>query len=174
MSELVSSETWRVIPEYPNYEVSDLGQVISTMRPIPVLLRGGMGGNGYRFVTLTRYKTTKHFRVHKLVALAFLGVSRLIVNHKNGIKTDNRLENLEYVTHQGNSLHDHYVLGRNLGEKCLLSKLKSGQVLEIRRRFKLGITTKTLAGNYGVSRDCIRKIVRRICWKHLPEVHNHV
>jgi hypothetical protein len=59
--------------------------------------------NGYLLVKLVKDKIGKTFRVHRLVALTFLGESDLYVDHINHIKSDNRLENLRYVTPKGNS-----------------------------------------------------------------------
>lgn len=63
--------------------------------------------NGYLLVTCRGLgiKSNDQYRVHRLVALAFLGDSDLEVNHKNGVKDDNRVENLEYVTSKQNSVH---------------------------------------------------------------------
>lgn len=72
--------------------------------------------NGYARIGL-RYgedkSQSKHFLVHRLVAEAFIPKQngKDEVNHKNGIKTDNRVENLEWVNHSGNMQHRSKVLG---------------------------------------------------------------
>lgn len=107
-------EEWRPVPGYEGYyEVSDLGHVrrlkqasgTQTERILKLLPQGHKGE--YQSVVLSRHSQIKSFPVHRLVALAFIGPlpRRHEINHKNGIKTDNRPANLEYVTKSENQLH---------------------------------------------------------------------
>ena len=75
--------------------------------------------NGYCFVMLSKDGETKQYLLHRLVARAFLGDSLLEVNHKNGDKDDNRVDNLEYVTHTENQKHSYAVLGRRVNKPYL-------------------------------------------------------
>ncbi len=68
-------------------------------------LSPAIDAHGYRLVRFMQNDVEKMLRVHRLVMLTFVGPSSLTVNHKNGIKTDNRLENLEYLTHGDNTRH---------------------------------------------------------------------
>ncbi len=112
-------EQWKKICE--SYEVSNLGNVRSVDR---VIKRNGkdarikgkklspnVGKTGYLSVQL-RSGNRKY--IHRLVAEAFIGFDNVLleVNHKNGIKSDNRLENIEVVTHSQNMKHSFNVLGR--------------------------------------------------------------
>ena len=112
----------------------------------------------------------KSWKVHKWIAMTFLGHEQgngLEVNHKNGIKTDNRAENLELVTRSQNIIHavETGLLPVKRGEECNFSKLTRGQVIEIRRIAKE-------RGKYynrkqfGVTANCIKDVVirRRNCW----------
>ena len=90
------------------YEVSDTGEVRSLRRSEPKTLKQRLFAKGYSAVTIG----AKPRLVHRLVMLCFRGHSELHVNHKNGIKTDNRLENLEWVTPAENNLHAFRVLKR--------------------------------------------------------------
>jgi hypothetical protein len=102
------SEIWKrlIIDDITyNYEVSSLGNVRSTItkRILKTCLR-----NGYPALTICIDNTKKTHNVHQLVALIFLGKkedNNLIVNHKNGDKIDNKLENLEYITYKENTKH---------------------------------------------------------------------
>lgn len=95
------AEKWKAIDDFPRYEVSTEGRVrnVDTGR----VLKAEMTIWGYNRVTLYAEPCKAvHKVVHRLVAEAFIGKSGLQVNHKNENKTDNRVENLEYVTAKEN------------------------------------------------------------------------
>ena len=102
-------EIWKVVPGHERYEVSDAGNVRSVGRydylgkwrePKPMALKRDR--DGYLSVHLGR----KYLLVHRVVALTFIGPSHLPqVNHLNGIKSDNRLINLEWCSISDNDIH---------------------------------------------------------------------
>ena len=101
------NEMWINIDIATNYAVSNLGRIKNTKTG--QTLNPGIGGNGYRQVSL-KMKDTNTFRkqyVHRLVALYWLPNpdNKREVNHKNLDRTDNRVENLEWVTPRENNLH---------------------------------------------------------------------
>jgi hypothetical protein len=100
-------ENWRAVPGYEGiYEVSDQGRVrgLERLTSHGRLQEGRfLHGNvelGYRKVALSKLGRQKKFRVHRLVMMAFVGPlpDGMVTRHLNGIKADNRLENLQYGT----------------------------------------------------------------------------
>lgn len=102
-------EIWKYIPNYGGlYEVSNLGNVKSYKKhPEGKLLSRCFDGHGYLHVLLYKNGKSKTKKVHQLVAEVFLNHNpcgyKLVVNHINFIKTDNRVKNLEIVTARENA-----------------------------------------------------------------------
>ncbi|MEN6586808.1 MAG: HNH endonuclease [Sulfuricella sp.] len=95
----------RRVPGFPSYEIDSNGNIYSFRRSsTPRRLRPGLTRLGYLTVALEG----KTFPIHKLMQRAFLTCSpRLVVNHIDGVKQHNYLENLEEVTSSQNNLHAH-------------------------------------------------------------------
>lgn len=102
-------EEWRPVKGYEGlYEASNYGRIRSLPRATTsgrVLKPHTNGRNGYVYVCLSKENVRKTLRVHRLIAEAFWGTSGLQVNHKDGCKTNNRLDNLEYCTQSENMKH---------------------------------------------------------------------
>lgn len=170
------------IPGYEGYyEISSDGEVYSLDRVVKKQngnrffkgIKLKKGRSEYLLVTLSKNGKSVIFYIHRGVAESFLTrKDGLIVNHKNGIKTDNRVENLEWVTHSENHLH---AIRANLrkapfGEKCRASKLKNDDVLKILQMLKDGLGRRQIAEGFGVKRQAIDNIANGITWSHLTKI----
>jgi hypothetical protein len=169
------SERWLPVTDFEeHYEVSDLGRVRRT-KPAPhtrpgYVLKGALDRKGYNRVGLC--VAGKHFnrQVHRLVAEAFLGRSDLEVNHVNGIKNDNRLENLEFVTRSQNTIHAFRVLGHppnrnpNKGGKNGRAILKEADLPEIFRLSAEGWSQQRIADQFGIHQTTVSCVLRKASW----------
>lgn len=101
----MNSEIWKEIKDFPNYEVSNKGRVRN--RLTGSILKGAIDKTtGYLKVGLYKNKVGFTKPIHRLVAETFLGLFiNLDVNHKDGNKLNNELENLEWCTRSDNMKH---------------------------------------------------------------------
>lgn len=107
-----AKEKWRDVPGFENlYKVSDSGRVKSLPRcgTIGGILKQSIDRYGYLKVVLYKNNTPHYFTVHRLVALAFIPnkFNKPEVDHINHKRTDNRVENLRWVTNKENIYHSH-------------------------------------------------------------------
>jgi hypothetical protein len=128
--------------------------------------------NGYLVVsTLQNGKRPKVF-VHRLIAMCFVDGYKphLTVNHINGIKTDNRPENLEWVSLEQNTKHEWETGLVNLrGEKQPNHKLTQKQVIHIRKALRLGVPANSLSIIANVSPSTIYLIEQGKRWNHIKD-----
>jgi hypothetical protein len=108
----IMNEIWKDVPGYEqHYAVSSLGRVGSIRRGY--LLQPVVTRKKYTRVALQKNGQRKDFFVHRLVAMAFLANPENLpeVNHVNGNRFMNRLENLEWVSRRDNELHKNQYVG---------------------------------------------------------------
>jgi hypothetical protein len=149
-------EVWQPIQGYEGlYEVSDQGRVRSLRSG--KLMKLSVANTGYMQLNLSGAPTRRIRHVHRLVLEAFVGPCPPGMEgcHANGIRSDNRLNNLRWDTRKGN-MADAIAHGRtNRGERCHASKLTAEDVHAIRGSL---LKNTELAKAYGVARETIRDV----------------
>lgn len=159
-------EIWKNINEH--YRVSNIGNIESFKYGEWKPMKKNITGNGYHSIGISKNNSVKKEYVHRLVALCFIPnpENKPQVNHINGIKTDNRVDNLEWVTQSQNNKHS-YDIGikkptNQKGFKNGNSRLTDCEVKEIRNLWENGNITKLkLAEIYKVSDAHICRIINK-------------
>lgn len=153
------------------YQVSNLGRIKSLSNnklKKEKILKQNVSNCGYKTVCLSKKNKYKTYTIHRLVANNFLSNNdnKRTVNHINGIKTDNRLENLEWCTTSENTKHayNNGLINVSKAENHVNSKLTNVQVLEI-RAIGRSLKQREIAEMYGVSQVIISNILNNISYK---------
>ena len=170
-----------------NYSVSNLGNVMSKQRYVINNINGGKRllpnvylspktkKNGYLEVQLIVNNTRKMFYVHRLVAHFFIGniPDKYEINHKDGNKSNNNIDNLAIVDRFENAQHSYHVLNNKnlincIGEKHGMSKLNNEDIFQIREMYKNGIIPREIQKIFTkASASSIAKVCYRETWKHI-------
>ena len=172
----LKNEIWKPCVQDERYAVSNLGRVkrvVATLRH-PVkdgCLVARLNPCGYAFVTFFQQGKCKHYRVHQLVCRAFNGeppTPKHEPNHKDHVRSNNRADNLEWMTRKENlqwaKLH-----GRNnRGSRNGRSKLVESDVLQIIHLLKTTRLTHTvIAEQFGVTDGAVQQINVGRRWQYL-------
>jgi hypothetical protein len=162
-------EVWKDIEGYEGlYQVSNIGRVKSLKGEIEKMISISIKETGYHRVTLIKDSVCKRKYVHVLVAEAFIGKSDLEVNHINGIKSDNRVENLEWVTKSDNIKHA-YKIGLKKKYNGSLngnSVLTKEQVIEIKYETS-HLSQRQISQIYKIAQTTVSAIKRGVIWPHI-------
>lgn len=158
---LKNEKMWKPIPEFPEYSVNYYGQVKSfKLYSEGRLLKPHYDKDGYLCLKLRKNNKAVGMKVHRAVALAFLENPDNLpqVNHKNCLKFDNTLTNLEWCSNTENQRHAWMRDRKTL-------KLKVEQVSEIKTKIRQGISNKELAKQFSVDPSIISCIKHNKIWK---------
>lgn len=170
-------EVWKKNDGFENYEVSNFGNV----RGLPIKANFGCSykiyplrhikqwndKKGYCYVSLVNNNKKKNFLVHRLVAIAFIPniENKPQVNHINGIKTDNRVENLEWNTAKENICH---AINNGLNLKHGIYNYQSKLSLkDIEYILNSNLTQKELSIKFNISQSGISRIVLNKTYKNV-------
>lgn len=175
---------WKDIPGYEGmYRVSNDGQVKSLSRKEKskansTRIRKGqfmkpkLTHDGYHEHTLSKACKREYIRTHRIVMMAFSPIDEYMdmeVNHINGIKLDNRLENLEWVTTKANIQHSIEIgLQNPVGSSNANAKTTEEQVISARRLKSAGLKNIEISNELGIPASRVKQIVNNVTWKHLP------
>lgn len=161
-------EIWRDICGYEGiYQVSNFGRVKSLHFDRERLLKLRQDYKGYVYVVLHKDGECKPCKVHRLVAETFIlnSEGKPQVNHIDGNKSNNRVENLEWVTNSENKKHSYEngICKPNCGTKNVMSRLTAADVRYIRSNYipydkKSG--ERALAKRFNVSKTLIGNIIK--------------
>jgi hypothetical protein len=166
----------RRIPGFPGYYASDDGKVYGPKYGFKKPLKHSIDSLGYRYVGLTYNHKSKRIRVHNLMIKTFINnTNKKCVNHIDGNKLNNNINNLELCSSAYNNKHA-YDIGlkkkpNHKGIKHPSHKLTEKDVLYIRRIWnktnnKTNLANQ-LAQQFNVGRTCICNIVYNWTWRHV-------
>lgn len=174
---MVNEEIWKDIKGYGGlYQVSSFGRVKSLARIKSKngfykekFMRPNNNGNGYLQIGLSKNNKVIYYYIHRLVAQAFLlNINNYkYINHKDGNKTNNKVNNLEWCTQSENVKHAYRIkLMDKKGEKHHLSKLTKNDIFFIRKNSK-NYLQKELAEMFKISQQQVSRIINKIEWSHV-------
>lgn len=143
-----------------DYSINENGDIFIHYKNAKRKAKTFLNEKGYECIAIISNDVRKIYKVHRLVALNFLPLieGKVAINHINGIKHDNRVENLEWCTNKENSRHS---LNNNL-RKC---KLSFDIADEIRKEYGKGTMSAEKIGRiYGVSKPAVFNVIKFKSW----------
>lgn len=165
-------ELWRDVIGYEGYyQVSNFGHVkgikLTRFRNTERILKPSLDRYGYPYVVLCKDKQRKHWKLHRLVAFAFLGeppTPQHEINHIDADRANCVVSNLEWVTKTENGKHRYALRKQRKLEYLGNSKLTWEKAKQIRELHNNGMLQKDIAIIFNVGRECISQVVNNKQW----------
>jgi len=154
------------IPDFEGlYEASSLGRIKRLSR----ILKQQSSKLGYLYITLCKNNIKTSKLVHRLIAQSFHGncPRGMECAHLDGIRTNNKVENLKWVTPKENQAHRKLHGTDNIGDNASQAILTNHDIPVIRKRRSNGETYKSIAKDYGVHLSTIQYAVNGRNWGHI-------
>ena len=153
-----------------HYYISKCGELITTKFGFPRILPGSLIG-GYRGATLCYEGFRDLTRHHHLVMRWWVGPrpEGMVINHKDGVKINNRLENLEYCTPKENREHAKLHRLYHSGDRHAGSKLSNEAVELLKRAYAVGMSLNQLARAFEVDKKAISQVLNGTTWRYAEE-----
>lgn len=166
-----STETWKTIPGFPDYLVSDMGRIKSfRVYPNGKILGIKPDRKGYpRTALYSQDGKPVNIRVHTAVLAAFVGTrpDGMECGHLNGNPADNRLANLAWITSTENKAHQKAHGTMIAGSLHRWAAMSPDQVIEIRRRRAAGLTWMAIAQSMGLKYGATRSAGLRLTYQDI-------
>lgn len=181
---MLIKEEYKTLPWAKNYKVSNTGKVFSFAKIKlgielkPVIIKNkrtmSLGKDLYPYVSISdNNKKIRNYNIHRLVAETFIPnpENKPMVNHIDGDKTNNRVNNLEWVTPKENTQHavKEGLMNPPVGERCASSKYKESQVIEAIKLLADGMPNYEVAELTGISDSAVSDIRNKRRWGYLWE-----
>ncbi len=181
----IEGEVWKEVDGFPDYRVSNMGRIKSLSKlkvrsnktgnfitkDRIIKQRHDVNGGGYLYLSICNTAGKHQKTAHVIVANAFIPnpENKPEVNHKFGIKTDNRVSQLEWATKSENQKHSYRIgLNSKAGEKHHLAKLNDEKVSSIRKMSEVEkVPNFVIAKHFNVSQQTVCGIIKRRTWTHI-------
>lgn len=153
---LININEFKTIKGFEDYLINTDGVIISTKRGLKIMSQ--KLNHNYWHITLCKNNKRYYKKVHRLIAETFIPNpnNKKCINHKNGIRFDNRIENLEWCTHSENTKHMHNVLFDRPGTCIKQCALYVSDIL-IKEFYSISDACKYASEHYNVGYTSLQK-----------------
>lgn len=159
---------WKSIPGFSNYSISNTGLVKNNQTNR--LKKTTVDNYGYLMFGITKNYKQKAFRIHRLLAQLFIEnpKNQSVINHKDGNKLNNSLNNLEWCTYKHNNIHAFNTgLNMHIGENNTASKITEKDALEIIKELNFGLRIIDVSKKLNISYNIVKNIKNGKNWKRV-------
>lgn len=149
--------------KFKGYFVDEKGNVWSSKRGELAKMHTRPNNRGYIQVVISDKGKQKCLLVHRLIAETYLGsLEGLTVNHKNGDKLNNYLDNLEIISQKENNRHALNAGLTKVGEAHSKAKISDSDLIDMIKEIQGGLSTVKASVKYGLSQSYVSKVMRKV------------